>query len=73
MDFTECTIDTFMRAAYNQDFSLINEDDFNNVNIQYLDASGLFLTREFELKVAIQNLRNRINCITVGVNVHKNI
>lgn len=71
MDFTECTIDTFMRAAYQHDYSLISEEDFVNVNIQYLDASGLFLTREFELRVSIQNLRNRINCITLGVNIHR--
>jgi hypothetical protein len=71
MDFTDCTIDIFMKAAYNQDFSKITVEEYNIVNMQYQDASGLYLTREFELRVSIHNLTNRINCITAGVAIHR--
>ena len=71
MDFTECTIATFMDAAFNSNFSIISKEEYIHINMQYMDASGLFLTREYELQISIQSMRNKINCVMLGVNLQR--
>ena len=69
MDFTECTISVFMNAAFNSNFSIISREEYSLINMQYMDASGLFLTREYELQISIQSMRNKINCVMIGINL----
>jgi len=60
-----------MDAAFNSNFTVISKEEYIHINMQYMDASGLFLTREYELQISIQSMRNKINCVMLGVNLQR--
>jgi len=49
-----------MNAWFNQEFEEISKEDFDIVYAEYIDVSGLYLSKEFELVAYIAYLKNRI-------------
>jgi hypothetical protein len=77
----DCTIKQYMECAFKQRYRvLIIEGDAEDEDLQkafeliyaeYVDLSGLFITREFELSAYIQSLWNRTNTITRFIDLQK--
>jgi hypothetical protein len=71
IDYSNCTIAMFMDAAFNDARDVLSDEDLANINNQYLDESGLYLNTDFELVASINFLQNRINCINLGLQIHR--
>lgn len=71
MTYQDCTISQFMNAWFNQDFSVIEKDQFVIIYSEYLDTSGLFLNEDFERQGYIQHLNSRINYVKIFVRLQR--
>jgi len=69
----DCTVKQFMDCLFAQRYKVLilegepSEEELRNAHeliyAQYVDLSGLFVTREFELSAYIQSLENRLNTV----------
>jgi hypothetical protein len=53
-------IESFILAWFNNDYEKLSKEDFEIVYAEYIDLSGLYQTKEFELVTYINYLKNRI-------------
>jgi hypothetical protein len=53
-------INTFIDCWFNKDFTNLSKDDFDICYAEYIDLSGLYHSKEFELYTYINYLKNRI-------------
>lgn len=64
MGYENYTVSQFKRAWFNDDRTEIDEETFNQVYIEYIDASGLYSEEEYNLLSYMQYLNGRMNFIT---------
>jgi len=60
MKCEKVNIEIFMQAWFNHDFTNITKEDFDIVYSEYIDLTGLYNSKEFELFAYINYLKNRI-------------
>ena len=60
MKCEKVTLDIFIDAWFNHYFTQITKDDFDTVYSEYIDISGLYNSKEFELFTYINYLKNTI-------------
>lgn len=65
------TIQEFMQAWFNKDYSKINAEDFSILHSEYLDISGLYLSEDFEKIAYINNLSSRLNYVKLFVSLQR--
>lgn len=65
MAFEDYTIKQFMKAWFKEDYSEISQSEFKLVYDEYIDASGLFVSEDFDKVSYVQFLLNRINSVKI--------
>lgn len=60
-----------MEAWFSKNYTNLSEADFKIVYSEYQDASGLFLTEDFEKKSFINHLSQRINYVKLFVRLQR--
>ena len=60
-----------MSAWFKEDYSQLSKDDFDTVYSEYIDATGMFASEEFDLVSGIHYINNRINTIKTWVSLQK--
>lgn len=60
MKCEKINITDFIAAWFNHEYDNLNQDDFEIVYAEYVDLSGLYHSKEFELFAYINYLKNRI-------------
>ncbi len=71
MAFENYTVRQFMNAWFKGDRSIITEEEYNNVYLEYIDAAGLYQSEEFERASTIHYYNNRINSIKIAIRLQK--
>lgn len=71
MTYDKCIIKDFKAAWFEKDYSVLNETDFKIVYAEYQDASGLFMTEDFEKQSFIVHLSQRINHVKLFVSLQR--
>lgn len=71
MDFKKCTIDNFITAFFEKDYSLISLDETENIYTSYIDVAKLFEGEEFSRISYIHYLSGRINTIKISIKLQK--
>lgn len=72
MTYEDCTIENFMSCWFSKDYSNVSEQEFKIIYAQYLDASGLFLTEDFERISLIRHLNQRLNYVKLFIKLQRN-
>lgn len=67
LTYEDVTIDDYIKAKFKNDFSVIPKEDFDNIEVQYIDTSGLYETEEFSKIAYIHYLNNRKNSISLSI------
>lgn len=65
MAFEDYTIKQFMKAWFKEDYSEISQSEFKLVYDEYIDASGLFVSEDFDKVSYVNFLLNRINSVKI--------
>jgi hypothetical protein len=60
MKIEKITIEVFMDAWFNNEYDKISKEEFELVYAEYIDLSGLYQTKAFELVTYINYLKNRV-------------
>lgn len=60
MKCEKVTINIFIEAWFSHEFERISKEDFDIVYSEYIDISGLYSSKEFEIFAYINYLKNRI-------------
>lgn len=60
MTAQDCTIQVFMNAWFNGDRSVLSDDEFEQIHLEYVDISGMSKTQELELNSQLYYLQNRV-------------
>jgi hypothetical protein len=71
MAFERYTISDFISAKFNNDYSVMSEEDMNEAYTEYIDLAGLYETNEFNKVSYIHFLNNRINTIKISIDLQK--
>lgn len=71
MEIENIVIKDFMNAWFNKDYSTLSEERFDIAYTEYIDLSGRYSTKEFELVTYIHYLNNRINSVKLSVRLQK--
>ena len=61
----------FMSCWFNSDFSKYTKEQFETAYLEYVDTSGLSITRELELLCHIHYINNRIFCIKASIKLQR--
>lgn len=69
MAFEDVFIKDFIDCWFKKDYSKISKDDFGIIYGEYMDASGLFATQQFDLAIYIQDLTNRLDTIKIFIDL----
>ena len=69
--FEEVTINQFMKCWFNEDYTEISKENFDELYVYYIDASGVSITEEFEKVSYIHFISNRINSIKIAIRLQK--
>lgn len=60
-----------MDAWFEKDYNKVSEEDFKIIYAEYQDASGLFLTDDFEKRSFIHHLSSRISYIKIFLRLER--
>jgi len=71
MAYEKVTIEEFMEAWFEQKNERLSESDFKIVYAEYLDASGLFMSDDFEKRSLIHHLNSRINYVKMFIRLQR--
>lgn len=72
MAYENYTVRQFRDCWFKGDYSVIKDkDEFNVVYGEYMDASGLFLSDDFEKQGLIYNINQRINYIKLFIRLQR--
>jgi hypothetical protein len=69
--YEEVTIDMFMEAWFKEKYDRLSKEDFDICYAEYIDATGLFATEEFDLVAGIHYLTNKVNSIRIWVSLQR--
>lgn len=71
MAFEKYTISEFINAWFNKDRSVMNDEEFETVKTEYVDAAGLFDEDSLSKIAYIHMVSNRVNSIELTVKLNK--
>lgn len=60
-----------MNALYNEDRSIISEEELEIVNTEYIDTAGLYDNDEFDKVTYIHYLNHRVNWIRLSIRLQR--
>lgn len=69
--YEDITIREFQNALYKDDRSIMNEEELNICNTEFIDTAGLYDSDEFNKVAYIAQLNNRINTIRLSIKLQK--
>lgn len=71
IDYSDCVIKVFMDAWFKGKRDILDEEQFEHIYIQYIDTSGLYITKEFEMVSYLHYLDNRIGSVALSIKLQR--
>lgn len=69
--YESVTVKQFSDAWFFGKYDTLSKEDFDICYSEYIDATGLFSTAEFDLICYVNYLNNKVNVLKLSVSIHK--
>jgi hypothetical protein len=69
--YEKISVKQFIDAWFFEKYETISKDDFEIAYTEYIDATGLFTTREFDLVCFIHFTNNKLNIVRLAVGLQR--